>query len=154
MRRLRSFIIISILLATSCTGDGRQNFSLIIKHYAGAIGLTVIYNLNEKGLQVSTNCDLENCTEKIVYNKTFTKNESDSIYKFINSLQLDTLKSSYKTEGIMDGLFTKLSFKTGFFSYHSTTFDNFNTPTTDTLFRFVDNLILIKKYKFYSSSQD
>ncbi len=154
MTRLIFFIIVCILIGTSCNSDGRQNFSLIIKHYAGGPGLTIIYNLNEKNLQINTNCDLENCKEKAVYKRTFTKNESDSIYEFINSLQLDTLKSSYETKGIMDGLFMKLSYKKSFFSSHSSTFDNFKTPTTDTLFRFVDNLILTKKYRFFHWGQD
>jgi hypothetical protein len=154
MQRLISPIIVLILLVTGCNRDGRQDFSLTIKHYAGGPGLTVMYVLNENGLGVSTNCDLENCREKIVYKRAITKNESDSIYKFINSLQLDTLKPSYETKGIMDGLFTKLSFKKGFFSSHSSTFDNFDTPTTDTLFRFVDNLIPAKKYRFYSWGQE
>ena len=54
----------------------------------------------------------------------------------------------------MDGLFTKLSFKNGFFTSHSSTFDNFDTPTTDTLFEFVDKLILTKKYRFRNWVQD
>src|SRR6266536_1418218 len=150
MTRLTTFIISLLLLVTSCNNDGRQDFSLTIKHYAGGPGITIIYDLTETGLQVETNCDFEDCKQKTVYKRAFTKSESDSIYKIINSLQLDTLKSSYETKGIMDGLFTKLSFKKGFFSSHSSTFDNFDTPTTDTLFRFIDNLILTKKYRFYS----
>lgn len=149
MIRFKLFIISCLIVATSCNNGGRQNFSLTIKHYAGAAGLTLIYEINENGLKVDTNCDLEKCKQKTVYKRTFTKNESDTIYKFINSLQLDTLKSSYETKGILDGLFTKLSFKKGFVSSHSSTFDNFDTPTTDTLFRFVDNLVLIKKYRFH-----
>lgn len=155
MTRLILFIAVLFWFAASCKSDGRQDFSLTIKHYAGGHGLTIIYDLNEDGLQINTNCDLENCNEKTVYKRTFTKNESDSIYKFINSLQLDTLKPSYKIKGIMDdGLFTKLSFKKGFFLTHTSTFDNFDTPTTDTLFKFVDNLIVTKKYRFHNWGQE
>ncbi|HEX4374343.1 MAG TPA: hypothetical protein VHZ50_13665 [Puia sp.] len=154
MIRRIPFIIVLILIATNCSNITKQEFSLTIKHYAGGPGLTVIYYLNDSSLDVGTNCDLADCQEKIVYKRTFTKNENDSIYKFINSLQLDTLKSSYKTEGIMDGLFTNLSFRKGFFRSHSSTFDNFKTPVTDTLFKFIDNLIQMKKYRFYSWGQD
>ena len=143
-----------LLLVTSCNNNGRQDFALIIKHYAGGPGLTVIYDLNENGLKVETNCDLENCKQRTVYKRTFTNEESDSIYSFLNSLKLDTLKSSYETKGIWDGLFTKLTFKKGFFSSHSSTFDNFSTKTTDTLFRYIDNLVLTKKYRFYSWGKD
>jgi hypothetical protein len=154
MTILNTLIIVLLLLATSCNKDGRQDFSLTIKHYAGAAGLTLIYDINENGLKVETNCDLQDCKQKKVYERRFSKNECDSIYQFIISLHLDTLKSSYETYGVLDGLFTKLSFKNGFFSSHSSTFDNFDTPTTDTLFRFVDNLVLTKKYRFLNWGQD
>lgn len=152
--RLFFFITALFLLVTSCKNNGRQDFALIIKHYAGGPGLTLIYDLNENGLKVETNCDLENCKQRIVYKRKFTKKESGSIYSFLNSLKLDTLKSSYEAKGILDGLFTKLTFKKGFFSSHTSTFDNFRTKTTDTLFKFVDNLVLTKKYRFYSWGQD
>lgn len=153
---IRHFILmVSLMLfLTSCNRNDKQDFSLTIKHYAGGPGITLIYDLNEKGLQVETNCDLQDCKEKTVYKRTFTKNESDSVSKFITSLQLDTLKSSYETKGIMDGLFTKVTIKRGLFSSHSSSFDNFTTPTTDKLFSYVDSLILIKKYRFYSWGRD
>lgn len=109
--RLFFFITTLLLLVTSCNNNGRQDFALIIKHYAGGSGLTIIYDLNENGLKVETNCDLENCKQRVVYRRTFTNEESDNIYSFLNSLKLDTLKSSYETKGIWDGLFTKLTFK-------------------------------------------
>ena len=154
MRRLFFFVAALSWLVTSCSSDGRQDFSLTLKHYTGGAGLTLIYDLDEAGLQVDTNCDLENCKQKTVYTRSFTKSESDSIYLFITSLQIDTLKSSYETKGIMDGLFTTLSFKKGFFSSHLSTFDNFDMQTTDTLFKFVDNLIATKKYRFHHWGQD
>ncbi len=153
MPRLTTLIIILIFIATSCNRNGKQDFSVTIKHYAGGPGITLIYDVNEKGLQVETNCDLEDCKQKTVYKRTFTKNESDSVSNFINSLQLDTLKSSYETKGILDGLFTKLTIKRGFFSSHSSSFDNFTTPATNILFSYIDSLILIKKYRFHSWGQ-
>jgi hypothetical protein len=154
MTRLKIFIVVFLIVATSCNNHGRQNFSLTIKHYAGGAGLTLIYDIDENGLKVETNCDLENCKQKTVYKRAFTKTESDSIYEFITNLQLDTLKTSYETKGIWDGLTTKLSFKKGLFSSHSSTFDNCDTPTTDTLFKFVDKLVLSKKYRFHSWTRD
>lgn len=91
MTRLKIFITFFLLIATSCNNDGRQNFSLTIKHYAGGAGLTLIYDIDEIGLKVETNCDLESCKQRTVYKRTFTRDYCDSIYKFINSLQLDTL---------------------------------------------------------------
>ena len=137
-------------ILTSCNSDGRRHFSLTIKHFAGAAGLTLIYTINENDLQIATNCDLENCKQKTVYKRTFTKNESDSIFNFITSIQLDTLKPKYETKNMLDGLFTKITISKGFLSSHTSTFDNFSTPTTDTLFNYIDNLVLIKKYRFHN----
>src|SRR5262245_42970754 len=129
MKQLIVLIVFS-LFATNCNRKDSEDFSLMINHYAGGPGLTIIYRLDEKGLQVNMNCDLEDCQEKTVYKRTFTKSERDSVFNFINSLQLDTLKSSYKTKGILDGLVTRLSFRKGIFSSHTTTFSNFDTPAT------------------------
>lgn len=149
MKRFYALLFVLLLFATGCGGDSRKGFSMTVTHYSGGIGLTRIYALNEKGLFVDTNCDFENCEQQTVYKRSFTKNESDNIYRFINSIKLDTLNSSYKTERVLDGLVTKLTFGNGLFSSHSATFDNFKTPVTDTLFKFIDNLIQIKKYRFY-----
>jgi hypothetical protein len=156
MTRLTLIIItfITFVFATSCKNDGRSNFSLTIKHYAGAAGLTLIYQLDENGLQIDTNCDLENCKQKTIYSRAFSRSESDSILSFLNSLQLDTLKPLYQTKGVWDGLVTRLKFRKSLFSSQLSTFENFNTPTTDTLFKFVDNLIPPKKYRFYTWGQD
>lgn len=149
MLRQFTLIILLALILASCTRSSK-NLSIKITHYGGGSGITLIYDLDQEGLQVTTNCDLENCKERTVYQRTFTKSQRDSIFMFINSLQLDSLQSSYETKGIMDGLFTTLTIKQGFFSKRTSTFNNFSTPATDTLFRYIDNLILIKKYRFYS----
>jgi hypothetical protein len=148
------FICILFFLGVSCSSDDRESISLKIAHYAGGAGLTLIYTVDENKLQVETNCDLENCKQKTVYTRSFDKNESDSFCKFIFSLQLDTLKSSYQTNGMLDGLFTKITLKKGFLSTQTSTFDNYSTPTTDTLFKYIDNLILTKKYRFHNWGQD
>lgn len=114
----------------------------------------MIYSVDETSLQVDTDCDLENCKRKTVYKRTFNKSESDSIYRFISSLQLDTLKSSYQAKGMLDGLFTKITIEKGFLSTQTSTFDNYLTPTTDTLFKYIDKLILTKKYRFHNWGQD
>jgi len=145
---------ILLFLGIGCRTDGRNSISLKIIHYAGAAGLTLIYTIDQNSLQVDANCDLANCDQKTVYKRTFNKNESDSIYNFISSLRLDTLKSSYQRENMLDGLFTTITIKKGFLSRQTNTFDNYSTPTTDTLFKYIDNFILTKKYKFYSWGQE
>lgn len=148
------FIFTLILILSGCTSDGRKTFYLNIKHYAGATGLTLTYSIDEESIQVSTNCDLAGCKQKTVYKREFTKNKSDSIYNFIISLRLDTLKPKYQTKGMLDGLFTTVKFKKNFFTSRTNTFDNYPTPTTDILFRYIDNLILQKKYQYFNWGKD
>lgn len=152
----RQILFISILFffVVGCSSDGRKSISLKIVHYAGGAGLTLIYTVDEKNLQVETNCDLENCEQKTVYKRVLNEEESDSIYKFISSLHLDTLKSSYQTRGMLDGLVTKISIKKGFLSTQTSSFDNYLTPATDTLFKYIDNLIFTKKYRFHNWGED
>jgi len=155
MTRLKTFIIAFLIVVTSCNFNDRKSFSLTVKHYGGGAGITIIYSLDENGLQVDTNCDLANCKQETVYKRTFTNAESDSILKVLNSLKLDTLKKSYQYQGHYDdGLYTEIKMKHGFFSSHKSTFDNFATPTTDTLFAFIDKLVIERKYTFAKWGQD
>ncbi len=153
-RQILLICVYFFFLGVGCSSDSRKSISLKITHYAGGPGLTLIYSVDETSLQVDTNCDLENCKRKTVYKRTFNKSESDSIYRFISSLQLDTLKSSYQAKGMLDGLFTKITIEKGFLSTQTSTFDNYLTPTTDTLFKYIDKLILTKKYRFHKWGQD
>jgi hypothetical protein len=147
---IHTFILAVVLMVIGCNSDRRKSFYLHVKHYAGGPGLTIIYTINEKGLQVETNCDLEKCKQRTVYNRTFNKNQSDSIYQYIQSLRMDTLKSAYKTKGMFDGLVTKITIQTGFLFSHTSTFDNYSTPVRSKLFKYIDNLISPKKFRFYS----
>lgn len=142
-------ILIIFLVVAGCNSDGRKSFSINVRHFSGAVGLTLIYSIDQNTIQVDTNCDFANCKEQTVYKRNLTKGESDSTFYFIASLHLDTLKSSYKTKGISDGLYTKIKIKNKFLSSYTSTFDNYSTPTTDTLFKYIDNLVKQNKYRFF-----
>jgi hypothetical protein len=149
MRRKILWSSIFLVFAFSCNRDGRKSFFLNVNHYGGATGTAVMYTIDERNLLVETNCDLADCKQKTVYKRTFTRNESDSIYGFVFSLRLDTLKLSYQTPGISDGLYTMVTISDGSFSGRTITFDNYTLQSTENLFMYIDSLILTKKYRFY-----
>ena len=155
MTRLRILIFALLLVVTSCISNDWEDFSLVVNHYGGGAGITIIYSIDEKGLQVDTNCDLANCKQATVYTRTFTKSESDSIFHVLQSYKLDTLKKLYKYQGYYDdGFYTVVKLKQGLFSSTKSTFENIYTPTADTLFSFIDNLVTENKYKLAKWGQD
>ena len=154
MTRLKTFIIASLFVVTSCNHSDRENFSLTAKHYGGAAGVTIIYLIDENGLQVDTNCDLANCKQATVYNRPFTKAESDNVLKVLNSLKLDTLKKSYKYQGYYnDGFLTEIKLRKGLFSSHKSTFYNIYTPTADSLNAYIDKLVAKPEFRLATWGQ-
>jgi hypothetical protein len=154
MRRLKYYIILLLVVLASCSANDNKDFSLTVTHYAGGAGITIIYSIDNSGLQLDTNCDLANCKEATVYKRTFSKNESDSIIASLISLRLDTLKTSYKYQGYYnDGFFTEIKVHNGLFSSHKSTFDNIYTPTVDTLNAYIDNLVTKPEFRLATWGQ-
>src|SRR5688500_6999723 len=144
----KTLILALLLVITSCKCSDKRSFSVTVSHYSGAAGITITYSINEKGLQVDTNCDLANCKENTVYTRAFTKSESDSIVSILRSLKLDTLEKLYQYQGYYDdGFYTIVKMRQGLFSSHKSTSENTSTPTSDSLFSFIDNLVTENKYK-------
>jgi hypothetical protein len=87
--------------------QGCRQYNVTIKQYAGGPGVTIIYSIDTAGIQVKTNCDLANCKERIVYNGTFTREQSDRFYNSLKALNLDTLQKEYEPAGVVyDRLYT------------------------------------------------
>jgi hypothetical protein len=144
------FLLVFLLSLGSCTNPKDNRFqSLKIKHFAGAAGLTIIYIVTKNKIQVSTNCDFQDCKEQVVYERNFTKAESDSIQNFILTIHLDTLKASYETPNIDDGLYSEIIVEKKSSPPKKSTFSNYSTAATDSLFKYIDKLILTKKYRFH-----
>jgi len=148
MTYFNNFFIVILLFGFSCNANRNGPISIKVSHFAGAAGLTRIYIITENEIQLVTNCDFQDCTEKVVYRRAFSNAESDSIQNFLLSLRLDTLKASYTTPNIDDGLFTKLTVTGGTASTKTSTFSNYTTPVTNKLFEYIDRLVFEKKYKF------
>ena len=137
-----------LIAFTRCSIGRSSERSLIVKHYAGGPGTTIIYLIKKDGLQIETNCDLANFKEATVYKRIFSEVESDSIISSIKSLQLDTLKSLYKYQGYFnDGFFTEVELKNGWSSSRRITFDNIYTPTAEKLNALIDNLVIKPEFR-------
>jgi hypothetical protein len=152
--RLKIYILFIFVLTTSCSDNGSKHFSLTVKHYAAAAGVTIIYSINNIRLQVDTNCDLVDCKEATVYKRVFSKAESDSIIASLKLLRLDTLNSSYKYQGYYnDGFYTEIRLRNGLFSSHSSTFNNVSTRTADSLNVMIDKLVTKPEFRLATWGQ-
>jgi hypothetical protein len=148
MRKLIMFLFSLILLISGGCKSNDRSYSINIRHFAGAAGLTRIYEINERGIVVKTNCDFENCKEMVLYKCEFRKSQADSILNIVSSLHLDTLKNNYSTD-MDDGLYSEIKLNIGV-SDKKIGLSNYKLPSIDSLFRLIDNQIPISKYRFYS----
>jgi hypothetical protein len=151
MMRLRKFSVIATfcLFAFHC-GTNSNRYSIEIRHFAGAWGLTVYYLVSDKAIQVDTDCDFQNCKRKTVYKRDLTKELSDSLFEVLLALRLDTLKESYEPQlWIADGLNSTVKIRGTKFPNKDVSIDNVNVPARDTLYNVIDRLILTKKYQFH-----
>lgn len=129
--------------------------SIEIQHFAGGIGLTIYYLVDDKSLQVDTDCDFQDCERKTVYKRGLTSEQSDSLFKTLQSLRLDTLKNSYSPAGIVDdGLVSSIKFGGSGLPNKEISVDNVDLPVLDSLYKTIDKLILTKKYQFYHFGQE
>jgi hypothetical protein len=146
-RNLFSAFIFFVIII-SCKGNG-SDFSLEIKNFEGAAGITIYYLVTDKSVQVDYDCDLQDCKRKTLYKRNLNKQQSDSIYPFIRSLRLDSLKAEYKPNGmVFDGLVSYVKLSGSGLPTKSVTLFNQNTPATDALFKFVFGLVPNKFHHF------
>jgi hypothetical protein len=154
MRLLTYSITFLFIFLTGCSSNAGKDFKLTVMHYAGGAGISIIYSIDNDGLQVDTNCDLANCKEATVYKRKFSKVESDNVITTLNFIRLDTLKKSYKYQGYFDdGYYTEIRLRKGLFSSHKSTFDNVSTPTVDKLNEYIDNLVTKPEFRLATWGQ-
>ena len=155
MRHFKLIIVTILSLLTINCRTSSNRVSIEIRHFAGAMGLTIYYLIGDKFVQVGTNCDFENCKRKTVYKRELTRGQSDSLFSILQSLRLDTLKNSYKPKGmILDGLVSSIKIAGTGLPNKEIDIDNVDLPTTERLYRAIDKLILTKQYRFYSFGQE
>jgi hypothetical protein len=155
MQYLKLFISVVISLVMCNCASNSNKYSVEIRHFAGAAGLTIYCTIDEEFIKVDTDCDFENCKRKNVYTRSLTPGQSDSLFQSLKALQLDTLRTSYKPEGmIFDGLVSSIRIRGSGLPNKEISIDNVDLPATDSLYTIVDRLILVKMYKFYHFGQE
>ncbi|MFC4267344.1 hypothetical protein [Polaribacter marinivivus] len=119
-----------------------------VNHYFGGSGFHLKYEIRNNSLTIKTNCDFEDCTEKIVYERKLSKTETKEFINKINLLEVDTLKNEYINKHILDGIYTEIQFgKLINTNKKLIIVQNENISSLDSLNNYIDELILENKYK-------
>jgi hypothetical protein len=144
-KKILNLILLLILL--SCNSNKPEIIQ--VNHYFGGTGFHLKYEIGNNNLIIKTNCDFEDCSEKIVYERKLSKTETKELINKINFLQPDTLKNEYINEYILDGIYTEINFgKLIDTNKNKVIIQNENVSFLDSLNKYIDKLILKNKYKF------
>ncbi len=152
-KTLSVLLIATLLILTNC---GRHKTDIIqINHYMGGIGLRLKYEIGNNNLLVRTDCDFEDCSEKVIYERKLSEKEAEQLIIKIKTLKPDTLKKEYINSHILDGLYTEIYFgKLIGTNQNKVVVQNVDLNFVDSLSSFIDNLILEKKYRFRTFGQE
>ncbi|MGB8192911.1 MAG: hypothetical protein WCF67_13365 [Chitinophagaceae bacterium] len=153
MKLLLAFIILSFI-GFNCGPGGAGLFMVKMRHYAGGAGLTVYYSVNNYRVEVRTNCDLTNCSEKIVYKRALSREELDMFRQRCRGLNIYGLKEFYEDSNVMDGLNSVISIYDSNVGSKTIRINNYEVPLADSLYKYVDDLIWEKKYKFFHFGEE
>lgn len=151
--RVLSPVLLSALIFVNmnCHTDSHNMYPLTLTINSGAAGMTMIYRLEKAGIRIDTNCDLDSCRPSTVYERGFSKAESEIVSTRIESFRLDTLNSMYTYTGYFDdGYFIKLEYGNRLLFPKKVLFENVTTKTVDTLFSFIDELITETEFRIGS----
>ena len=150
---LTVLLFASSLILTNC--DVRETDIIQINHYMGGIGLQVKYEIGNNNLIVKTDCDFEDCSEKVIYKRKLSEKEAAQLIIKIKTLKPDTLKQEYINPHILDGLYTEIYFgKLIGINQSKVIVQNVDLAIVDSLSSYIDNLILEKKYRFRTFGQE
>ena len=137
------------LLLFSFQTNIRSKFSIEI-WYESNLTPGIKYLLNQNEIKVLTSSDFKWRSSKLVYSKKISARQSDSIYKSLLKLHLDTLKSGYKFSdeniSIYDGLYTHYKINGDKIKRTKTTTYATSTIATDCLMEIIKSKLLTEKF--------
>lgn len=150
---MKSFpYLISIIFfsLTAFQNPVRQRFSVQI-HYKSNITPGIKYFLNQDRIKIFTSSDYTWKISTLLYNKALTSRQSESLYKLLRILKLDTLKSSYMydmSQGVVihDELYTHFIIYGNKIKLTKTTTIATTTVATDSLISIIKSKLLPDKY--------
>jgi hypothetical protein len=142
------YLVVACLALFQCTG-GRKEYRIEIRHFAANAGMILYYSLNDHYIQVETQCELKDCKRETVYKRVFLKGQSDSIFRLLEKIQLDTLHQDYHSRTPeKGGLTTSIEISGDDLPEKKVQLTNMRIPATDSLFNLIDRLILSKDLVF------
>lgn len=143
------FAVIIVLLFYGCRQAANGSFTLTVKHYGAAAGITKVYKVTNQEISLETDCDFQDCKSEQVYKRPLTKAESDSFYQFLTTSGIDDLKAKYINEDVLDGLQSNINYNIPGLGSDDIEIINVEVPVAERLYREVDKYIDSAKFKFY-----
>jgi hypothetical protein len=146
---MRLILLLSFLLAycSPTKVDNVQQFYIGVKNYYGGEGLTFYFQVTRDSLKIYSNCDFENCSEKLEYRQRNDREMIKNLEHFLVLYRFDTLKARYADEGVLDGLFRTVTFQKNSDRIKSIRLENFDHPTIDTLLTLIEPIIKDEKFR-------
>lgn len=154
LRLVFNIIIFSLLIL--CLGcNFNKSDTIEIDHYFGGVGLSLSYKIDNNKVIVMSNCDFEDCSDKIIYKRKISESEIDEFKTKIKFLKIDTLKNEYINSSILDGQYTEICFGNKLnVDKKVMIVQNVKLNILDSITNYMDNLVLDKKYKLNSFGEE
>lgn len=145
MRFTKALLIITLGLQLFSCGNRHPRYSIEIRRYSGAFGISTYYTATDSSIIVDIDCELVNCKRKTLYRRMLTTVQSDSLTTNIKKLRLDTLKASYLPSHVVsDGLELFIRVRGSELPNTDVYINNTHLPVIDSLNKIMDGLILTK----------
>lgn len=152
MKIFWSFIIIIVLLTAFSISPGiRRKFNIDI-YYESNINAGFRIYLNQDRIRIVECSGVLGCNnEKVSFKNELTKQQSDTIYRTMRWLKLDTLKGTYNFQNtyeksIYDGPYTHYKFSGDGIKSTETTSYAMTTPAIDSLENLINRMIIPETY--------
>ena len=109
--------------------------------------MTFYFQITRDSLKIYSNCDYENCAERLEYRQSNDPDKIKVFEQFLASYRFDTLKTKYADEGVFDGLFRTVTLQKNSNRIKSVRLENYDHPTIDTLLTLIEPLIKEEKFR-------
>jgi hypothetical protein len=151
MKPLYLFFSVVTLTAFSASDKSRKLFNIDI-YYESNINAGIRIHLNQDRIRIVECSGIWGCNDgKVSYKKELTKQQSDTIYRTMRSLKLDTLKGPYNFQNtyemsVFDGTYAHYTFSGDGIRLTRTTSYAMTTPAIDSLENLINRMIVPETY--------
>ena len=143
------FILSLIVFYFGCQESADGTFSVTVKHYAAAAGITKVYKITTHEISLKRDCDFQGCETIEIYKRPLEKTESDSVYRFLMKSGINDLKSKYVNDDVMDGFQSDISYTVSGLGSNHIQITNVEVPVAERLYREIDKHIDSINFRFH-----